>query len=654
LPELQPLTPPALDRMVNACLAKDPGERWQAAHDLELELRWIAAGQFGDRAVSAAPNKRERALWAAIALLISLLAAGTWIWTRRSAKEESLRLTVLPPPGESLVFSTNQGGLAISPDGKTLAFVATNQGTPMIWLRPLNSPIARPLTGTEGGYYPFWSPESRSLGFFAAGKLKTIDTRGGLPQNLADAPEGRGGSWNRDGVIVYGPGFGAIYRVSAAGGTPAKVTKIDPAHPEEYLCWPSFLPDGRHFLYLAADAHRENDAIFVGSVDAGPETQKPLRVTAANSNAFYAPGHDGRHGYVLYMLDRTLTARQFDAGSLKAEGDSIAIADQAGYLTNLALGNFSLSQTGLLVYGPKRSLPQIKWIGRDGKPLSALGPPGDFHFLSLSPDGKRVAVVAVDSAGTLSMWMVDGLRGANSRLSGNVNYALAPHWSPDGRQLAFSHLEQSQDKWNLFVQPVGGMRPAERITRSENVQILDDWSSDGRFLAYSEQNPKTRSDLWVAPLSGGRKPFSYLATPFHERQAKFVPAGGGTPQWLAYVSDETGADEVYVQSFPVPDTKLRISPNGGVQPRWRRDAKELFYLSPDGSIMAVPVSITATGLQAGTPVALCKPPMAPLPAIFASVFEVAADGQRFLILAPSDADAPGVNVVVNWQAGLNR
>ena len=653
--DLQPVTPPALDRLVNACLTKNPDERWQTARDLELELRWIETGQSAERALATGPHKRERALWVAATLLLSALAAAAWISSRWSAKGEPLRLTVAPPQGESLIFSTNQGGIAISPDGRTLAFVATNRGTPMVWLRSLDSLVAKPLAGTEGGYYPFWSPDSRFLGFFAGGTLKKIEIRGGFAQTLADAPEGRGGTWNRDGVIVFGPGFGPIYRVSAAGGPSVPLTKTDAALRESWHSWPSFLPDGRHFLYLADSPRREDDAIFLGSVDAGPETQKPIRVVAANSNALYAPPHNGYPAYLLFTVDRTLTAQQFDAGRLKVSGDPIPIADEAAYLANLRLENFSVSQTGLMVYGEKSSLPQITWIGRDGKPLGALGPPGDFHFLSLSPDDKRVAVVAVDSGGTVSMWMVDASRGTNSRLSVDISHVLAPRWSPDGQQLAFSYLEETTDKWNIFYQTVGGAKPPERLTRSGNVQILDDWSGDGRFLVYSEQDPKTRSDLWVLPLSGDRKPFPYLATPFHERHGKFAPAtSGATPRWLAYTSDETGADEVYVQSFPAPGTKVRISSNGGVQPRWRRDGKELFYVAPDGTIMAAPVHITASGFQSEAPVALCKPPKAPLPAIFASVFEVSSDGRRFLILAPSNSDAPGIHAVVNWEAALNR
>jgi len=655
LSDLQPLTPPTLDRVVNACLAKDPDERWQTAHDLKLELQWIQTGQSAGRVGATGPNKRERALWAVATVLLLVLAAAAWITSRRSAIAEPLWLTAAPPQGASLVFSTNQGGIAISPDGRTLAFVATSQGTPMIWLRGLDSLVAKPLAGTEGGYYPFWSPDSRFLGFFAGGKLKKIDIRGGLPQTLCDAPEGRGGTWNRDGAIVFGPGFGPIYRISAAGGTPAQLTSLDASRQEIQHGWPYFLPDGRHFLYLGFGPRRENDAIFAGSVDAGPETQKPIRVVAANSNAVYAPPQNGRPGYLLFAVDRTLNAQRFDAGRLKVEGDPFPLAEEAGYLANIGLENLSLSQTGLLVYGAKRSLPQVTWIGRDGKPLGVLGAPGDFHFLSLSPDQKSVAVVAVDAGGNVTMWMVDASRGTSSRFSVDISHALAPRWSPDSQQIAFSHFQENTEKWNIFHQSVNGATPAERLTRSENVQILDDWSGDGRFLVYSEQDPKTRGDLWVLPLSGERKPFPYLATPFNERHAKFAPApGGAAPRWLAYASDEAGADEVYVQSFPTPGTKVRISTNGGVQPRWRRDGKELFYLAPDGAIMAASVNMTASGFQFEAPVALCRPPMAPLPAIFASVFEVSADGRRFLILAPSSSEAPGINVVANWDAGLKH
>jgi eukaryotic-like serine/threonine-protein kinase len=653
LPDLQPLTPPALHRLVNACLVKDPEERWQTAHDLKLELQWIEAG--AERAGATGPNKRERALWLATTVLLLVVAATAWVTARRSTVSEPLRLTVAPPPGESLVFSTNQGGLAISPDGRTLAFVATSQGTPVLWLRGMDSLVAKPLAGSEGAYYPFWSPDSRSVGFFAAGKLKKMEVRGGLSQTLADAPEGRGGTWNRDGVIVFAPGFGALYRVSAAGGTPVQLTTWDASRQGPLYSWPSFLPDGRHFLYLAHGGRRETDAIFVASVDAGPDAQKPVRIVAANSNAVYAPPHDGRPGYLLFAVDRMLTAQRFDAGGLKVEGDPISLAEEAGYLANIRLEDLSVSETGMLVYGAKRSLPQVTWIGRDGKPLGVLGAPGDFHFLSLSPDDKTVAVVAVDAGGAVSMWTVDASRGTSSRFSPDINHALAPRWSPDSRQVAFSHLETMPEKFNIFRQSVSGATAAERLTKSDNVQILNDWSGDGRFLLYSEQDPKTRGDLWVLPLSGERKPFPYLATPFNEKHGRFAPtADGAAPHWLAYASDETGVDEVYVQSFPAAGTKVRISLNGGVQPRWRRDGKELFFVAADGTIMAAPVIMTASHFEAEAPIALCRPKQAPLPAIFASVFEVSTDGRRFLILAPSSSDAPGINVVANWNPGLNR
>ena len=653
--DLQPLTPAALNRVVNACLAKDPNERWQTAHDLKLQLQWIELGRPADRSAATGPNKRERALWAVTTVLLLVLAAAAWTVLRRPPIEEPLRLTVAPPQGESLVFSTNQGGIAISPDGRTLAFVATSQGAPMVWLRRLDSLAAKPLAGTEGGYYPFWSPDSRFLGFFAGGKLKKIEIRGGLPQSLSDAPEGRGGTWNRDGVIVFSPGFGPLYSISDAGGARVPVTVLEAARQEARHLWPSFLPDGRHFLYLTDSPHRENDALFVASLDAGAGIQKPARLVAASSNALYAPPRNGRSGYLLYTVDRTLTAQPFDAKRLRVEGDPVPLVEEAGYLRNIQLENFSLSQTGLLVYGPKRSLPQVTWIARDGKPIGGLGAPGDFHFLSLSPDQTKVAVVAVDPAGHVALWMMDATRGTSSRLSVDLSRALAPRWSPDGKEIAFSHFEETTEKWNIFHQAVSSAKTAERLTRSENVQILDDWSGDGRFLVYSEQAPTTRSDLWVLPLSGERKPFPYLVTPFNERHGKFAPAlGGAAPRWLAYTSDETGNDEVYVQSFPALGTKVRISTNGGVQPRWRRDGKELFYLAPDGAIMTALINMTGPGFQAEAPVTLCTPPKAPLPAIFASVFEVSADGRRFLILAPSNSDAPGINVVVNWDAGLKR
>jgi len=654
---LQSLAPPALDRVVNACLAKDPDERWQTAQDLKLELQWIETGQSADRARETAPTRRERTWWLAATVLLLAAAVAGWILnSRRSAVEEPLRFSVSPPQGESLLFGTTQGGSAISPDGRILAFAATNQGKPMLWLRRLDSLGAKPLAGTDGGYYPFWSPDSRFEGFFASGKLKTIAIRGGLPQTLCEAPEGRGGTWNRDDVIVFTPVVGPVYRISAAGGAPVRLTKLDAAGQEDAHYWPCFLPDGRHFLYLARNTRRENDGIAVGSVDAGPETQKPIRLVTANSNAVYAPPRNGRPGYLLFGLDQTLTARPFDATRLRVEGEPVQMAEEVGYVPNLRLENFSVSAAGVLVCGGKRGLAQLTWIDRDGKPLSTMGAPRDTHFFSLSPDEKRVAVVAAESDGTANMWMVDAARGTNSRLPADVRGAMSPRWSPDGRQIAFT-VSPIGYQWNIFYQAVSGAQAAERLTKSENLQVADDWSGDGRYLVYSELNPKTRNDLWVLPMSGERQPVPFLATQFDEREAKFAPTrDGGPPRWLAYTSDETGTDEVYVQSFPASGIKVRISTNGGRQARWRRDGKELFYLATDGTIMGGPVKLAASGFQAEAPAALCRPSFAALSVGRTGLFfEASADGRQFLILAsPAGSPAPAIYVVMNWDAGLKK
>ena len=591
-------------------------------------------------------------------VLLLLVAAAGWIVNfRRSAVEEPLRFSVSAPAGESLLFATNQGGSAISPDGRILAFGASSQGKPMLWIRQLDSLVAKPLAGTDGGYYPFWSPDSRYLGFFAGGKLKKIEIRGGLPQTLCDAPEGRGGTWNRDDVIVFTPVVGPVHRISAAGGAPAPLTKLQVERQEDAHYWPCFLPDGRHFLYLARNRQRENDAIFVGSLDSRPETQKPVRLLAANSNAVYAPGRNGRPGYLLVGVDQTLTARQFNAARLQIEGESVPVAEEVGYLSNLRLENFSVSQAGVLAYAGRRGLAQLTWIGRDGKPLSAVGGPENFEFFSLSPDDKRVAFDTHDPDGYVRMWVMDASRGTSSRLSAEQSFPNSPRWSPDGQQIAFTadtdFLYRSS---NIFCQSLSGAKTAERLSRSKNPQMLDDWSGDGRFLVYSQLDPKTRNDLWVLPMSGERKPVPFLATQFDEREGKFAPTRDeGPPRWLAYTSNETGTDEVYVRSFPASGTAVLISTKGGSQPRWRRDGKELFYLAADGTIMAVPVKMAGSTFQAETPAALCRPSFASRLTPSAPRFEVSADGRRFLILTPSGGlGAQGIDVLVNWAAGLKR
>jgi eukaryotic-like serine/threonine-protein kinase len=645
--------------VLNACLAKDPEERWQTSQDLQRELQWIESGESARTALAEVPKKRQRAAWLAASLFLLVAVAAGWILNSRwSGAEEPLRFSIAAPEGESWVFAINQGGSAISQDGRILAFAATSQGKSMLWLRRLDTLAAKPLAGTEGAYYPFWSPDSRFVGFFAARKLKKIDIGGGLPQTLCDAPEGRGGTWNRDGVIVFTPVVGPAYRISAAGGAAAPLTKLDTERREDAHYWPYFLPDGRHFLYLARNSQRENDAIFVGSLDAGPETQKPVRLLRANSNAVYAPPRNGRSGYLLVALDRTLTARRFNATRLEIADEPVVIAEGVGYLNTLRLANFSVSASGILVYGANAGLGQFTWIGRDGKALRPLGAPANFDLFSLSPDSKRVASDTIDPDGSISMWIVDAERGTSSRFTTNIFSPLTPRWSPDSRQIAFSAtLNYADPIGNIYRQPAGGMTTsAERLTTSRNSQVLGDWSGDGRFLVYSEFDSKTRNDLWVLPLSGERKPFVFLATPFDEKEGRFAPIRHGiSSRWLAYTSDETGTDEVYVQSFPTPGNRERISTSGGRQARWRQDGKELFYLAPDGTIMGVTVEITPSGFRAEAPRSLCRPSFAAPVTPLASLFEVNADGQQFLILAPSGGSGEqGLNAVVNWNVGLKQ
>jgi Tol biopolymer transport system component len=339
--------------------------------------------------------------------------------------------------------------------------------------------------------------------------------------------------------------------------------------------------------------------------------------------------------------------------------EPVVIAEGVGYLNILRLANFSVSATGILVYGANAGLGQITWISRDGKALHPVGAPANFDFFSLSPDDKRVVSDTLDPDGRINMWIVDAERGTSSRLTTAAFSPISPRWSPDGQQIAFAAtLDAGDVSGNLYRQPVSGMKTAaERLTTSRNWQVLDDWSGDGGFLVYSEFDSKTRDDLWVLPLSGERKPFVFLATPFAEKEGRFAPVRRGvSSRWLAYTSDETGTDEIYVQSFPTPGTREQISTNGGRQARWRQDGKELFYLAPDGTIMAVTVDITTSGFRAEAPRSLCKPSLAaPVTSLASSRFEVSADGQRFLIMAPSGGSGEqGLNVFVNWNVGMKQ
>ena len=639
---VQPLVPPALDRVVKTCLAKDADDRWQTAHDLESELKWIA--QVGSQAGVAAPvamkrKNRERLAWGAFAAAAFAAALLAIAYARRAPRPAAPIRASLPLPEKMFL-----GEMALSPDGARLAYgLSKAGGQPQLWIRSLDAPAGQPVPDGENAFFPFWSPDGRFVAFFTGdGKLKRVDASGGSLLVICDAERGVGGTWNRDGTIVFAPApTSTLFRVSAGGGQPVAVTKLDTTRGETAHRYPQFLPDGRHFLYmainLAAPPNNPANAVRVASLD-GKEDRSLVPVA---SNAAFASGH------LLYARDGALLAQRVD-NRLGPVGEPVPIAQRVG-LTNWAnFTNFSVSDNGLLLYAPIFAPPsQLLWIDRGGKQIGSLGEPAVFFNPHLSPDGRRLAVDVFDSAKNgLDLWLygADG-SGAAKFVFGPGSHGT-PVWSPDGKRIAFSSDRKAKNvRPDIWIKPVDG-GTEEVLLENSDSNTPEDWSRDGRFLSVQTipAQGKRTYQVWVLELDGKKK-VTAVGTGGNNGQAdsRFSPDG----RWLAYDSDESGRFEVYVQTFPGPGGKWQVSAAGGGFPHWRGDGKELFYLSPDNKMMAVPLE-TSPAFHAGAP--------APLFSVHpgnGSVYDVAADGKRFLVNSlPADQGSPPLSLLVNWTSLL--
>jgi Tol biopolymer transport system component len=635
---LPPATPPHLRRLLERCLQKDPARRLRDIGDVAMELDAPVAEPAAPALV--VPARRSSLVpWAVAALcLLGGLAVG---YFRRPLPEEApvTKLPLLPPE------NTSFNEIAVSPDGRRLAFTARAAAGPtQLWVRPLDSLSAQPLAGTEGASLPFWSPDSRSIGFFAAGKLKKVEASGGAPQTLVNTPlVPRGGAWSRDGVIIFSGSSGTpLYRVPAAGGEPQPVTALDPARQENTHSWPQFLPDGQHFLFFALSSQAENTGVYVASLDSKSHT----RLLGTTSTAAYASG------YLLFLREGALLAQAFDLARLATAGEAVPVAELVQFDTFLR-ARFSVSQSGVLVYDASGSgtSSRLLWFDRAGKPLGSVGDPGDYTHLNLSPDDQRVVASRRDpQTGLQDIWLFELARGVSSRFTFGPFSSASPVWSPDGSRIAF--FSTRDGPFNLYQKLSSGAGSDEPLLKSSNNKFPLNWSPDGRFLLYAEQDPKTaKRDLWILPPQGGGKPFPFLRTAFSAVFGQFSPDG----RWIAYTSDESGREEVYVRPFSGAEAgaggKWLISNNGGSVPRWRRDGKELFYLAPDNKLMAVEVQTAAAALQAGVPQPLFQTRAGGINFRYA----VTADSQRFLVISAGEqaASAPAT-VVLNWTAGLKK
>jgi len=634
----QPMSPPAVCKLVSTCLSKDPDERFQTIHDVKLRLLEIA--ETPAAAAADSPGLRSRRLaWLTVAAVIVALAVdGIYFALFAPQSKQILRTAILPP--EKTVFVTtppDSGVPVLSPDGTKLAFVARDgKGQLSLYLRSMNSLTAQQLPGTMGGIHPFWAPDSHNLGFFADGKLKRIDTDGGQVQELAAADRGRGGAWSRDGTILFTATIsGPLLRVAAGGGTPVAASKIAPG--ETGHRWPYFLPDGKHFLFWARGA---KSYISVGSLD----SLDHRAIIENATNATFAPP-----GYLLFVRGEALVAQPFSLRKLDVSGDAVPIAQQVAKNGASFRGVFSTSDNGMLVYqasGTSGGGWQMQWAGRDGKTMRTLPDVAYFLYPAISPDGKRIAVT-FDSGGDADVWIFDLVRGTKTRLTFDALDGY-PVWTPDGKRVIFTSTRRGH--YDFYSKAADGSGNDEPIYQDDSDKTWACISGDGRYLAYERLDPtgKTGQDIWVLPLFGERKPFPVVETRFQDSSPALSPDG----KWLAYSNDESRRREVYITSVSGGGPKWQDSSAGGLSPKWRGDGKELYFLSYDATVNAVDVTASATSIMLGTPHQLFSHT---LQGLNFGAYDVTRDGKQFLLNGSGslEGEAP-LTLVTNWAAELKK
>jgi len=646
---LKPNTPAAFEHVVTTCLQKNPEERYQAAYDIKIELQWIAADRSAPAsgAVSAAPaasHRRERIGWAAAVLLAIALGALAGVLLNRVPQSAQAMRTVIDPPTKTSFSLTGDfaGPPVLSPDGTSIAFTAAGpDGKTLVWVRPMNMLEAHALPGTEDAIFPFWSPDGRSLGFFAESKLKTIDLNGGSALAIADAPFGRGGAWGAGGVILFTPSTEVgLMQVSATGGTPIPVTKVDSAQHTSHR-WPFFLPDGKHFLYLAINhdtAKSANDTLYYASLD-GRENRVLFR---AQSNAVYGSG------FILFGRGDQLMGQAFDPASGTVSGEPQNLAN--GVVDDISTWHMdaSASNTGLLIFGSGGTADwQLVWMDRNGKQIGTVADKLiDLQAARLSPQGDRVAL-GID-IGMNDIWVLDLARGVRTRLTFGPVANTDPIWSPDGKWIAYTSDRNGHS--NLLRKLADGSGAEELLLTDEAITTASDWSPDGKFLLYSRGPSGANWEIWGLPLEGDRKP--WLIVPHRDGNSS-SGMGSISPDghWLAYTSNESGSNQIYVVAFRGGQGKWQVSTGNGIAPQWSRDSKELYYFNAvTRTVFAVPVKESTGALQFGAAQALATNPASQ----GAGVYDVSPDGKKLLLNVVSQQVSQSVTVVTNFAAGLKK
>jgi eukaryotic-like serine/threonine-protein kinase len=677
---VDPEISPELDAVVLECLEKDPKERTQSAAQVATDLkryRRQSSRQRASRITAARPlstirpqradeqpeqvQQRTSLLpWILVAVLILLLlVAGIKYFS--SSSDRSLITAVIPRPEKIsfYLYGNNAGPAALSPDGKRLAFVAADStGKRYLYVRSLDASVAKQLAGTEGALHPFWSPDNQFIAFFAQLKMKKIDASGGAPITICTVAFPRGGTWNVDGTIVFSGGPGTpLSSVAASGGIPSILTSFDSLRKENSHRWPSFLPDGRHFLYLArtvtGGAQGEGGLIRVGSLDG--KTNKVL--VPAVSNAVYASG------YILYVRGTTLVAHPFDESALELKGEPTTIAEGVTYDPSINRSMFTVSSNGILVYqtGVEQNGSRLILHDRAGKSVGVASELSEYYYARFSPDDKRASAYIWDvQSHNADIWIIDFTRQLKTRFTFSAAMEIYSVWSPDGNRIIFD--SNVEGKFNLYQKNTSNTGSETLLLRSDHDKNPCDWSKDGKYLLYQEDGgQKTQYDLWVLPLNGNREPVPFLQTEYNELNGRFSPDG----HWVAYTSDESGQTEIYVRSFQEPGAQTapkgstmsgeqrQVSIAGGDSPRWSGDGKELYYFSRDNKMMAADIAVKSGSLEVSHVRPLFEvPSIVQLPM---SDYDVTSDGKKFLINVPfeSQNETP-LTLVVNWDLALKK
>jgi len=643
-----PMTPPAFDRVIRTCLAKDPDERWQTAHDVLLQLKWIA--ELGSEAGVAKPvlarrKNRERLAWttAAIALVLLLITAGALVWRAARTERLSLKFNLVPPGDVKVTFhAQNCGALTISPNGRLITFIGTKgDGKPMLYVRPIDSLEARPLPGTEDPSFPFWSPDSRQVAFFTAEKLMRADLNGSPPIGVCDVDAtARSGSWSRDGTIIFSlSSLSGVYRVPVGGGKPVLVTKLDASQRETTHRWATFLPDGKHFLFMAGShstgTRSESNAIYAADLATGDRSL----VLRARSSVVYS------QGYLFYERDGVLVAQRFDPGKLRIEGDPIPVASEVRYDTNFFRGVFDVSSNGTVVFQPglSSSTNELATFDRGGKKTGDVTAPGGFLECRIAPDEKTIALTMEEVAnGTTDIWLQDVTRGIRSRFTFGALQEGSPVWSPDGGRLAYSDVQKVEE--DIYVKDIAGGDEKPLFVNDENKEPTA-WSPDGQFIACNVRKAgQNKRDIWLVPANGGAKPYLFIQGSFDEYGGNFSPDG----KWFSYISDESGRPQVYLTSFPDRSRRWQISTDGGVGGVWSRNMKEFLFVDLKAGLTSVEMEAGGNTIKVGK----ATPLFNPTGVVAGDMFP---DAQQFLLIRQPDqgVERP-LTVITDWTADLRK